>query len=87
MNIRSRTAKLHAGSATPEPVPNWCTLSRTDEVEIHGQGRAMTSGRIDMLALDGSVLWLQQDEGKGRALFLHSDGLRVYRRPAKAKQP
>jgi hypothetical protein len=43
----------------------------------------MTSGRIDMLSLDGSVLWLQQDEGKGRALFLHSDGLRVYRRPVK----
>ncbi|MET3950770.1 hypothetical protein ABIB29_001608 [Arthrobacter sp. UYEF36] len=35
-----------------------------------------------MLALDGSMLWLQQDDGKGRALFLHCDGLRVYRRPA-----
>lgn len=58
-------------------------LSRTDEVEIYNHGRVMTSGRIDMLSLDGSVLWLQQDEGKGRALFLHSDGLRVYRRPVK----
>jgi hypothetical protein len=35
-----------------------------------------------MLALDGSMLWLQQDDGKGRALFLYCDGLRVYRRPA-----
>ena len=33
-----------------------------------------------MLALDGSVLWLQQNEGRGRALFLHIDGVRVYRR-------
>jgi hypothetical protein len=34
-----------------------------------------------MLALAGSVLWLEQNGGKGRALFLHSDGVRVYRRP------
>jgi hypothetical protein len=71
-----------AAPLAPEPVPNWCKLSRSEQVEIHRQGRPIASGRIDMLALDGSLLWLQQDEGKGRALFLHSDGLRVYRRPA-----
>ncbi|KRE81171.1 hypothetical protein [Arthrobacter sp. Soil762] len=81
MNTRSRIAKSHTGSPRPEPIPNWSTLSRTDEVEIHNHGQVLTSGRIDMLAMDGSVLWLQQDDGKGRALFLHSDGLRVYRRP------
>lgn len=83
MNIRSRIAKKHTGSQRPEPIPNWCLLSRTDQVEIHNHGQVITSGRIDMLSLDGSILWLQQDEGKGRALFLHSDGLRVYRRPVK----
>ena len=83
MNTRSRIANPHTGSSRPEPIHNWCSLSRTDEVEIYNHGRVMTSGRIDMLSLDGSVLWLQQDEGKGRALFLHSDGLRVYRRPVK----
>lgn len=82
MNFRHHPAKPLAGSPTPEPVPNWSKLSRADEVEIHGHGKAIMSGRIDMLALDGSVLWLQQNEGKGRALFLHSDGVRVYRRPA-----
>ena len=81
MNTRSRMAKPHTGSLTPEPIPNWSTLSRTDEVEIHNHGRVIASGRIDMLALDGSMLWLQQDDGQGRALFLHSDGMRVYRRP------
>ena len=83
MNTRSRTAKPHTGSVTPQPIPNWSTLSRTDEVEIHNQGRVITSGRVDMLAMDGSMLWLQQDDGQGRALFLHSDGLRVYRRAVK----
>jgi hypothetical protein len=83
MNSRSRITTPHTGSPKPEPIPNWATLSRTDEVEIHNHGRVITSGRIDMLAMDGSVLWLQQDDGKGRALFLHSDGLRVFRRPVK----
>jgi hypothetical protein len=80
MNYR-HPAKPLTGSPTREPFPNWSRLSRTDEVEIHSHGQAITSGRVDILALDGSVLWLQQDEGRGRALFLHSDGVRVYRRP------
>jgi len=83
MNTRSRTTTPHTGSPRPGPIPNWSTLSRADQVEIHHHGQVITSGCIDMLAMDGSVLWLQQDDGKGRALFLHSDGLRVYRRPVK----
>jgi len=83
MNSRSRITAPHAGYPRPEPIPNWSTLSRADQVEIHNHGQVITSGRVDMLAMDGSVLWLQQDDGQGRALFLHSDGLRVYRRPLK----
>lgn len=83
MNTRSRTTTPHTGSPRPEPIPNWSALSRTDQVEIHNHGQVIASGRIDMLAMDGSVLWLEQDNGQGRALFLHSDGLRVYRRPVK----
>lgn len=86
MTISYPMSKPHTESPTFQPVPNWSKLCRADEVEIRSHGRAITSGRIDMLAMDGSVLWLQQDEGKGRALFLHRDGLRVYRRPAKAEQ-
>lgn len=70
--------------ARPEPVPNWCTLSRKDEVEIRQNGRTIATGRIDLLAFDGSMLWIQRDQGKGRALFLHSDGVTVCRRPQKA---
>ena len=81
MNYRPRPANPHMESPTLQPVPNWSKLSRTDEVEIHCNGRPVTSGRIDMLAMDGSMLWLQQNEGRGRALFLRSDGLRVYRLP------
>jgi hypothetical protein len=65
-------------------VPNWCTLSRTDEVEIRQNGRTIATGRIDLLAFDGSMLWIQRDQGKGRALFLHSDGVTVCRRAPQA---
>jgi hypothetical protein len=82
VNYRPSRTPRHAVASSREVVPNWSKLSRTDEVEIHRDGRPITSGRIDMLALDGSMLWLQQDDGKGRALFLYCDGLRVYRRPA-----
>jgi hypothetical protein len=63
-----------------EPVANWATLSAADEVEILRNGRAVASGRVDMRAPDGSVIWLIQDGGRGRALFLQSDGVMVFRR-------
>jgi hypothetical protein len=63
-----------------EPIANWATLSPADEVEILRSGRAVASGRVDMRAPDGSVIWLIQDGGRGRALFLQSDGVMVFRR-------
>jgi hypothetical protein len=79
MTNYSRTPKPPA--ARPEPVPNWSKLSRADQVEIYRNGEAIASGKIDMLAMDGSMLWIHQDGANGRALFLHGDGLKIYRRP------
>lgn len=82
------TTRLQPGTARqparPQPVPNWCTLSKKDEVEIRQNGRTIATGRIDLLAFDGSMLWIHRDEGKGRALFLHSDGVTVCRRTPQA---
>ncbi|TLM86043.1 hypothetical protein [Pseudarthrobacter sp. NamE5] len=79
------TRQIHPGSARkparPEPVPNWCTLSKADQIEIQQQGKTIATGRVDILALDGSMLWIHRDTGNGRALFLRSDGVTVYRRP------
>lgn len=69
------------GVRSPEPVPNWMKLSRKDEVEIYHHGELVTSGQVDMLALDGSVFWVVRNEGQGRTLFLHSDGFTVLRLP------
>lgn len=65
----------------PVPMPNWTKLSYKDEVTIHHHGEEIASGQVDMLAHDGSMLWLIQNGGRGRALFLHRDGGRVFRTP------
>lgn len=82
------TIRLHSRSvrkqARPGPIPNWCTLAKADEVEIQQHGQTIATGRIDMLAVDGSMLWILKDAGNGRALFLHSDGVAVYRRSQKS---
>jgi ABC-type sulfate transport system substrate-binding protein len=66
--------------AQPEPVLNWTKLARRDDLElVHRDGRTLASGRVDMLALDGSVFWLIQDNGKGRAMFLPDSEVIVFR--------
>ena len=78
-------------SNPPEPlmeaIPDWTKLSRDDDIALHSGGRELASGRVDMRALDGSVLWIIQHDGKGRAMFLHSDGLIVFRRPPAKDKP
>ena len=75
-------SKTHARSPFParEPVANWATLSPAEEVEIRRNGRTVAAGCVDMRASDGSVIWLIQDGGRGRALFLQGDGVTVFRR-------
>ena len=72
----------HARSPFPArvPVANWATLSPAEEVEIRCNGRTVAADCVDMRALDGSVIWLIQDGGRGRALFLQGDGVTVFRR-------
>lgn len=81
MTLRPHHHRKHASAALPAPIPNWTKLARADEVAIYQHGEEIASGHIDMLSMDGSVLWLIQDAGRGRALFLHSDGAQVFRRP------
>ena len=74
-----RSPGSHTESRKPAPVANWSKLSRADYVQIHQHGEVIATGRIDMLAADGSVLWLHLAGGNERAIFLQSDGLRIYR--------
>ena len=74
-----RSSGSHTEIRKPAPIANWSKLSRADYVQIHQHGEVIATGRIDMLAADGSVLWLHLAGGNERAIFLQSDGLRIYR--------
>ncbi|WP_144406386.1 hypothetical protein [Arthrobacter sp. SPG23] len=80
MTKRPRVSPSPAMTPPLEPTPNWTRLSRKDEIELHKDGKIVASGTVDMMALNGSLLWLLQDGGKGRALFLHDDGFFVFKR-------
>jgi hypothetical protein len=85
------TASFRSGTARHaqlEPVLNWTKLARQDDLElVHWDGKTLTTGRVDMLALDGSVFWLIQDDGKGRAMFLPDDDLLVFRHKRAGNKP
>lgn len=87
---RPRKQPLAAGEPARlsplEPVPNWCRLSRSDEVTVCRGRRRVTAGRVDMVALDGSVFWIIQEDGKGRAMVHQKDGLAVFRKAAAGRR-
>jgi len=88
---RSRQRTIAAGEPTRpnpfEPVANWCKLSRRDEVTVCRDRRRVAAGRVDMVALDGSVFWILQEDGKGRAMVHQKDGLTVFRKAGKSRRP
>jgi hypothetical protein len=86
---KPQTASLQSGHLRHdqlEPVLNWTKLARQDDLKlVHRNGKTLTSGRVDVLALDGSVFWLIQDNGKGRAMFLPDDDVMVFRHKRERK--
>ena len=73
----------HAGARPfPEPVPHWNRLSKGDEVAVCAPGTPKLSGKVDMVALDGSVFWIHQKDGLGRAMVCRGERLAVYRTAA-----
>jgi hypothetical protein len=63
-----------------EPVPDWTRLQRGDQVNIYKNGTLMASGIVDMVALDGSVIWFTPNGADTRRLFLQADKLHVQKR-------
>jgi hypothetical protein len=54
-------------------VLDWTQLTIGDRVVIVDPRRQRYPGTVDELSYDGSMLWLVQDHGAGRRLFLNSD--------------
>lgn len=78
--ITPQRTSRQQGTASLEPVANWTTLSRGDEVVIYSNGFPCTSGHVEMRALDGTVFWIMQKDGLGRSMIHKTDRLRVYRK-------
>ena len=71
-----------------EPALDGTKLAGMDDPElVQPNGRILASGRVDVLALDGSVLWLIRGNGKGRAMFLPDDDVMVCRHKRAGNRP
>lgn len=70
---------ITTGRSDLQPVFNWCNLLRAEEVTLHRRNQTVTIGRIDMVAIDGSVFWIIEDNGNSRRMIHRNDGLEVYR--------
>ena len=55
------------------PVPEWSQLSKNDAVQVAGRDGTVTTGRIDMMALDRKIFWIIQDGGLGRIMVCSAD--------------
>ncbi|SCB90681.1 hypothetical protein GA0061083_1436 [Pseudarthrobacter enclensis] len=73
MATTTRPTNLH-------PVLNWCQLSRTEEVTVYRQNQTITTGHVDMVALDGTVFWIIETDGYSRTMIHRNDEPMVYRK-------
>jgi len=72
-----RTATRRPRTPQSAGVPDWSKLSRGDVVRVFRRDGGAVAGVIDMVALDRSVLWVIQDDGRGRVMICSADRPRV----------
>jgi hypothetical protein len=58
-------------------LPDWSKLSRGDAVRITRKDGTTVCGRIDMISIERTVLWVIQDGGLGRVMILDADKPRI----------
>lgn len=64
--------------STPVGGVAWTSLEKGEPIEIIGRDGVTHRGVVDDVMDDGSVLWLWQDEGRGRTFYLQSDGHEIH---------
>lgn len=68
------------GTRAPVLVQDWSRL-HSMHVQITAGGRTLREGQVDMVADDGTVLWMARDGVFERQLVLRSDGVEAWIRP------
>ena len=56
-----------------------------EDVRILAEDGHELSGRVDIVAQEGEILWLHLSSGAGRKLFLHQESAAVWRVPSHEK--
>lgn len=56
---------------------DWRELTRGDSVVLLNSRHEAVGGVVDDISGDGSLIWIQQDDGAGRRLFHRSDGYKT----------
>jgi hypothetical protein len=68
-----QASAIRRSSQSPAPVQDWSKLSRGDAVRVVRRDGTTMLGHIDMFALDRSVFWIIQGEGRGRVMVCSAD--------------
>jgi hypothetical protein len=68
-------------------VGNWTVLEPGDEVVLYRADTRTKTGRVELRSLNGSVFWILQEDGQGRAMIHKTDQIRVYRRTGHPAPP
>lgn len=68
----------------PESVLNWAELTPGEQITISGTGIGENAGEVDIVAEDGSILWVHLEAGGGRIMIHKSDKHEIWRLPAEA---
>ncbi|MBG6179135.1 hypothetical protein [Arthrobacter sp. CAN_A1] len=62
---------------SPEPIKDWSTLRRGQQVAFNHHSDGPVAGVVEMRTDDASVLWIQLNGGAGRRLIHCDDGYRL----------
>lgn len=70
---------MDTSSKPREVISDWATLRRGQRVAFNHYSDGPVAGVVEMRTDDGSVLWIQLNEGAGRRLIHREDGYRLKR--------
>jgi hypothetical protein len=80
MRRQLRRNAIHRSRPSLELVGNWTVLEPGDKVVLYHGNTRTKSGSVELRSPNGSVFWIVQEGGQGRAMIHKADQVAVYRR-------
>jgi hypothetical protein len=79
MRRQLRSKASHRSGPSLELVGNWTVLEPGDKVVLYRGSTRTKSGSVELRSPTGSVFWIVQEGGRGRAMVHKADQVAVYR--------